>query len=1379
MLSGDKPLILTRTTAPTLNGRGGLNGAGCALLLGLVMGFNLLTAASVQTGPSPWELVENRPTRLSALLRFQDAAQHQVAMDWFFQGKGVLQPVVDRGVEEGALFWAHTLVARGDVIPRALTVTADRGSGKHPLRLVFDFPEHYRCFALAGRNPQGSLVTVRKHVQCHDQGVSRCFLGGVPVMPDKVNRPGVMGLTEVPDGTLGESRVDRSTAFLPAMAVCRGRRFAAWHGPTPGLGQGIWLAREDGRPRLLTPTGAFPQLVSFGDSLYCIWRRENDIFMMASRNGGDTWDGERRIAGDAALTGLSAAVHGSRLLVVWASDYGVGLRCFSTTHAAQAAPKAIFSVSHQLKGQYKAPRAVVFPDGRFAVACLRRSARGREAVGFFFSPAGQQTGPAKVLLDTSDVREVVLAHMDRTLHCAFLVNTPEGVRIAHWIHANGVYLLPPVDGKPLLAGLGPWGRGLGLHYAVFRHGRFEMETFTSRDGGFTWSGPLRLFSGRSFCPVRSDMVIRWSQVSAGGDVTVNGETLFTIPEAVPCGQAVLGMPLPLCAPQGWVRDEAVFSGRGRVSVTALFQMPPMEAPSFGLNQAHAEEIAGALTTVGASGPDLVLTAESVKAGQWVGRAKHEFSMTLGLCNVGAIGASASTVSVSLADAGKDQVLLTKQVAPVDRKTEQQLLLKFLLPAAPGLYTIQCRVDAPDDQDVTNNVLTFPLHVVPDQELVLIPGRTQTVILPEQKRIILKTRQPAFLLATQLDEPAGSEPGIGLAALLTGEEGNVECRLDRPVSVPPGEFVLMLRPEGRKARYTIGLHKKNDPYEPNDRVTLAPVLTPGVTLNLTLMPAGDRDYFVFSLSEPGHLFFQSPAEPGEVAVSLRPRGKPWLFTKRMLPVSACLAPAVYEVCVSERWDRSITEPFALKVDFAAAQDSFEPNDRLGQATAFPCGETRRLTLFPPGDRDWLRCDIAKRGYLYIQAKQDGAGPAVSCGLHDAAGGPLTPVKTLPAGFKVSQGPVYACLETAGVPGRRELAVTVDFREEFDTLEPNDTREAAHPLAMPGDAFIALWPPGDQDWFACNCEAGYIRISLPKGAPKSVKPVASLWQGRACTYQAVPLPALFRVDAGRVWLNIHGTESPLPDASAAEKLFPLRFHFEPEKDPAEPNNQPADAARLACPGQAPFMLWPPDDVDYFLLDHGTSGFLTLSVTEAGAPAAVEFLFPQATGQDRFQVGDQAVVRIADAPVMVCIRPCALAGGPVSEAKDAGGQASPRMRILKTAIHTIQDPGEPDGGFDRARAWAEGAWALSSLYPVGDKDYYRMSVKTPGRYRLESGQVPAGLMVCAELFDKEKKKRQVGIRPGAVITLPKGVCYFMVYAFGQQGDRRLFRLRLVKVP
>jgi hypothetical protein len=344
---------------------------------------------------------------------------------------------------------------------------------------------------------------------------------------------------------------------------------------------------------------------------------------------------------------------------------------------------------------------------------------------------------------------------------------------------------------------------------------------------------------------------------------------------------------------------------------------------------------------------------------------------------------------------------------------------------------------------------------------------------------------------------------------------VESKLAPPE--PPGKRVL------------------TDSFEPNGTIEEAKALELGKWTSVAMDPQEDVD--VFRLTVPARGYLVRPATykvPKGVTPTFQLRDEAGHPIKVTWPLR--VAAGVYMLRMSAAGASATT--FGLSVSWLVEMDACEPNSRA-EPRSIPFGERHAVALYPRGDANWFGFEVSKTGYAtarvedypldrgYLKFECFGPKGKVSRGKNTA--------------WRLDPGTYVLRMGTFQNVGgsTKTFPFRVDFREEYDFAEPNSSAKTAKPLAFGEKQTVALYPPGDRDWFRFEISKagtvtarledypltrGYLRLGCfgPKGKTQEGK--KGVWQLEPGAYTL--LMATFQ------------------DRGGSEKTFSFWIEFKPK-------------------------------------------------------------------------------------------------------------------------------------------------------------------------------------------------------------------------------------------
>ncbi len=327
-----------------------------------------------------------------------------------------------------------------------------------------------------------------------------------------------------------------------------------------------------------------------------------------------------------------------------------------------------------------------------------------------------------------------------------------------------------------------------------------------------------------------------------------------------------------------------------------------------------------------------------------------------------------------------------------------------------------------------------------------------------------------------------------------------------------------------------------------------------------------------------------------------------ITRRSLTV--CAQKAGYATVVRPVLLSGDSTDLSIQLQPVAEQAEREPNNDLASAQKIRLGAPIRFGIPSIGDRDVFQIDLDDPALLRVAV-----GPANPIQTHvlvyNAQGQMMREQGTYETQdnvqeFRVAAGRTFVEVREWGensISTPNALTLLVSAEPATDAREPNDTQEAARPIAEGEIASGLIWPVGDVDYYRFEVQRpGWIHVSEP-GAPFQRHALlynangvmvreAGVYENQPLSFDARLEPGLYAI-AMLEWGNNNCALSP----------YRLRFAFIADDGIDDPSSEKPQAVRaLPLPGLAGSTLNPELDVDTYALPLPGPGTVHLQATSS---------------------------------------------------------------------------------------------------------------------------------------------------------------------------------------
>jgi hypothetical protein len=472
----------------------------------------------------------------------------------------------------------------------------------------------------------------------------------------------------------------------------------------------------------------------------------------------------------------------------------------------------------------------------------------------------------------------------------------------------------------------------------------------------------------------------------------------------------------------------------------------------------------------------------------------------------------------------------------------------------------------------------------------------------------------------------------------------------------------------------------------------------------------------------------PAPGDRAAVSFVPLtgGREAVGTWRIESVADGRARAVPDGKVGQAWPGQ-----PVRIDSANPQQRERPPlqdpwlDRL-RAEADAIGPPKPVPDVPPPPASEPAPQTATGGAAPdATATPTPTAPATAEGTASAATATASPAA--PTANTGGATPSPARTTVAAVPAKPASPVAEH--------EPNDSIEQA--AAIPPDAAITgtILPQRDADHYRVQVDRrGELRLIFDRAPPELDMAVRVLkaddgalvwnWQGAKNAGETfdgwadLPAPGAYVLEVRDGYNN---AKSNTP--------YRLRTRFTPVRDPAEPNDVPADATPLTFGDTLAASILPQRDADHYRVAVDRRGELRIAFPQA--PAELDMAVRVLKADDGVLVWNwqgakkagEAFDGWADLPAP---------GAYVLEVRDGYNNArSAAPYALHTAFTPVADAAEPNDDIASATPLAFGQAVSAHILPQRDADHYRVAVDRRGELRIAFPQAPPELDMAVRVL------------------------------------------------
>ncbi|NCC87643.1 MAG: hypothetical protein EOM05_07205, partial [Clostridia bacterium] len=285
-------------------------------------------------------------------------------------------------------------------------------------------------------------------------------------------------------------------------------------------------------------------------------------------------------------------------------------------------------------------------------------------------------------------------------------------------------------------------------------------------------------------------------------------------------------------------------------------------------------------------------------------------------------------------------------------------------------------------------------------------------------------------------------------------------------------------------------------------------------------------------------------------------------------------------------------------------SYEPNNKIEEASELKLGTEIKMSIDKKEDVDWYKVEISEQGYLRAVSNgiPENLDVEIRFAKYDEWGEDkevfLSNFEPMPSAIQVVEpGTYYAYVADRWGENfsKEEFSFKLEFLKEFDEYETNNEPLEATVIDLNKEYNAAIFPKIDHDWFKVTTEEqGYLEIKV-----KDVDPALAFYAivAKFDEYADKPIQELKYMDkfpdavavteSGEYYIKLCERWGE----NSSEKLFNFVVNFIPEMDTFEPNNEYSDAKEITGNETIEMTIFPTGDADLFLLPSAKKAILNI--------------------------------------------------------------------------------------------------------------------------------------------------------------------------------------------
>lgn len=337
---------------------------------------------------------------------------------------------------------------------------------------------------------------------------------------------------------------------------------------------------------------------------------------------------------------------------------------------------------------------------------------------------------------------------------------------------------------------------------------------------------------------------------------------------------------------------------------------------------------------------------------------------------------------------------------------------------------------------------------------------------------------------------------------------------------------------------------------------------------------------------------------------------------------------------------------------------------------------------------------------------------------------------------------------------------------DSFEPNNSLKDAKSVALGRPFYITMYPQNDIDFFKTEIsKPGYVEFSAGIEKPADMKlEVKTYDEDGNVVNSGVGLPLKFPVKTGGLSfsINVAGNNK------ASKTSFPVNLNFKEVKlDAYEDNNEPTSARTIELNKPVSINIFPPGDRDFFKVSIPKTGNLIVEY-DINKPVNLKLI------ANVYNENGLIIIPDNELPSKIALKKSTYVIG-IRNINDK--DAAEDFFNLNFNFNPVQlDRFEPNDSLNTAKKISINSSVLLNIFPIGDEDYFKITIPSPGILRIEPDKnLPPELSPTAKILD-DKGKTMLGFTKLPMEYEFKNIGeYFVVIGdeYNDNADEKMFKL------